>query len=360
MIVARVRVQRYLEDSLVVEERGRGMPRNCVAPILCLVALALSGCAPAVEEATATAVPPTSTSAPPTVPVPPSPAPTAIPTASPTAAPSLVPQFAYIVMVVFENKEFGTVVKNPQMPYFNQLAKSYALLTQHYAVAHPSLPNYLAMIAGDTFGVTFDCTKCLYDAQTLPDLIEASGRTWKAYQEDMPSACYQGPDYGNYAMKHNPFMYFKSIRLDPTRCNQDVVPLGQLYADIASGNLPNFAFITPNLCNDAHDCGLAVADQWLQAFMLALQPALEAKGMPYLIIITWDEGQGNHSCCGLPPEAGGRIATILVSPQAKSGFQDATPYTLYSLLKTIAAAWNLKYLGHAADAETALIAAPWK
>jgi hypothetical protein len=139
-------------------------------------------------------------------------------TATPTELPkALVPDFHHIVIVVFENKEYGTVIGNPQMPYFNELAKTYTLLTQHYAVAHPSLPNYLALIGGDTFGVTFDCTKCIFDATTLPDLIEASGRTWKSYQEDMPSPCYAGAEAGNYAMKHNPFMYFDPIRLDAAR-----------------------------------------------------------------------------------------------------------------------------------------------
>ena len=337
------------------------MQRNQLVQFVALLALGLAACTP-VAVATPAVAMPTSTTTATTVPIEAtaSSVATVAPTPSPTAVPSPVPPFEYIAIVVFENKEFGTVVHNGKMPYFNELANSYTLLTQHYAVTHPSLGNYLAMIAGDTFGVTFDCTKCLYDAQTLPDLIEASGRTWRTYQEDMPSACYAGPDYGNYAMKHNPFMYFKSIRLDPSRCAQDVVPMGQFYSDIAAGSIPNFVFITPNLCNDAHDCGLSVADQWLQALMLVLQPALEAKGKPYLIIITWDEGQGNHSCCGLPPEAGGRIATILVSPQAKAGFQDETPYTLYSLPKTIAGAWNLGYVGHAADPENRLIVAPWK
>ena len=78
------------------------------------------------------------------------------------------------------------------MPYFNQLPASHTLLTAHYAVTHPSLPNYLAMISGETFGLNFTCNKCLYDVVTLPDLIEASGRSWKTYQEDMPSACYEG------------------------------------------------------------------------------------------------------------------------------------------------------------------------
>jgi hypothetical protein len=288
---------------------------------------------------------------------------TPIPTASPnptaTAVP-LVPEFAHIVIVAFENKEFGTVIGNSSMPYFNQLARSYTLLTQHYAVTHPSLPNYLALISGDTFGLDFTCTKCLYNAVTLPDLIEASGRTWKTYQEDMPSACFKGSDHGLYAMKHNPFMFFESIRLNDDRCTLGIVPYTQLYADIAGGDLPSFVFITPNLCNDAHDCGLPVADQWLKSLMLVLQPALDSEGSPYLIIITWDEGQGDHSCCGLPDKAGGRIATILVSPQARPSFEDGTPYTHYSVLKTIAESWHLKYLGHALEEQNALIIAPWK
>jgi phospholipase C len=279
----------------------------------------------------------------------------------PTATPApLVPDFAHIVTIIFENKEFGTVIGSKKMPYFNELAKSYTLLTEHYAVAHPSLPNYLALIGGDTFGVTFDCTKCIYNAVTLPDHIEASGRTWKAYQEDMPSPCYAGAGTGNYAMKHNPFVYFEPIRLDAARCSRSDVPLPQLYSDLAGGTLPNYAFITPNLCNDAHDCGLGVADDWLKSLMMILLPLLDRDGKPYLVIVTWDEGQGNDSCCGLPEEAGGRIATILISPQAKAGFEDATPYTHYSILKTIEEAWHLPYLGHAADPENVLITAPWK
>jgi phospholipase C len=282
-------------------------------------------------------------------------------TPAPTAAaPALVPPFEHIVIIVLENKEFGVVYGSAKMPYFNQLVRAYTLLTQHYAVAHPSLPNYLAMIGGDTFGITFDCDVCFIDAQTLPDLIEASGRTWKTYQEDMPSPCYPQPYAGNYAIKHNPFLYFKAIRLDASRCARSVVPFTQLSADLASGALPNFIFITPNLCNDAHDCELQVADDWLKGLMVKLLPALDADGKPYLVIITWDEGQGDHSCCGLPKAAGGRIATLLVSPQARAGFLDDTPYTHYSILKTIEEAWHLQYLGHSADAENMLITAPWK
>jgi phospholipase C len=289
----------------------------------------------------------------------PSVAPSAKPAATETPVP-LIPNFKHIIIIVFENKEFGTVINNPQMPYFNQLAKAYTLLTQFYAVTHPSLPNYLAMIGGDTFGVTFDCTRCIEDGATLPDLIEAAGLTWKTYQEDMPTPCFAEAESGKYAIKHNPFAYFKPIRLDAARCNRSIVPLTQLSDDLATLSLPNYVFITPNLCNDAHDCPVNIADNWLKEIMNQLIPALDSEGKPYLIILTWDEGQGNHSCCGLPAEAGGRIATILVSPQVKNGFTDATPYTHYSLLKTIAESWHLKYLGHAADDDNVLIIAPWK
>ena len=245
------------------------------------------------------------------------------------------------------------------MPLFNRLARDYTLLTQYYAVRHPSLPNYIALIGGDTFGIHSDCNDCFVDAPSLPDLIEASGRTWKTYQEDMPKPCYLGGTL-HYAQKHNPFVYFDPIRLDQERCERSVVPLTDLSADIQAGVLPNFIFITPNLCNDAHDCSLEVADGWLGNLLNSLFPALDATGEPYLVVLTFDEGQGDHSCCGLPEEAGGRVPTVLISPSVKNAFQDDTPYTHYSLLKTIAESWGLAYLGHAGDEDNSLIIAPWK
>ncbi len=260
---------------------------------------------------------------------------------------------------MLENKEFGTVIDSPQMPVYNKLAQQYTLLTQYYAIRHPSLPNYMALMGGDTFGIKSDCTDCFVNAPSLPDLIEKSGRTWKGYMEDMPSPCFVG-DQGEYAQKHDPFIYFDPIRLDTARCERSVVPLSTLAKDIATASLPNFMFITPNLCNDAHDCKTDTADAWLTGQLAILTPALELTGKPYLIVIMFEEGQGNHTCCGLPEPGGGRVAVVLDSPQVKNGFEDSTPYTHYSLLKTISAAWGLPYLGHAADASNVLITAPWK
>lgn len=323
-----------------------------------LASLLTFACQPATAVAMLTPLPPTDTPTPPPT-FTPSPEPTLTPTLTPTPVP-LVPNFSHIVVLIFENKEFGRVIgNNSEMPYYNLLANSYTLLTQHYATTHPSLPNYISLISGDTYGITYNCEDCFINAPSLPDLIEQSGRTWKTYQENMPEPCFLGSTL-TYAQKHNPFIYFDPIRLDETRCKNDIVPYTQLDLDIAAGALPNFIFITPNMCNSAHDCTLDVTDAWLKDAMAKITPALENTGEPYLIIVTWDEGQGTHSCCGLPEEAGGRVATILVSPQVKTGFQDETPYSHYSILKTISEAWGLPYLGHAADAETPLITAPWK
>jgi hypothetical protein len=278
--------------------------------------------------------------------------------ATPTAKP-VIPNFDRIAILIFENKEFGTVIGNPDMPNFNRLANDYTLLTQFYAITHPSLPNYLAMIGGDTFGIESDCNQCFVSAPSLPDLIETSGRTWKAYEEDMPEPCFLG-DKQNYVQKHNPFVYFDTIRMATGRCLQSVVPFTSLQIDIDTGTLPHFLFITPNLCNDAHDCPVSVTDQWLANTLTQLVPALDKQGPNYLIVLTWDEGQGTHSCCGLPPNAGGRIAVVFISPLVKNNFQDATPYTHYSLLKTISKAWGLPDLGHAAEDNNQLIIAPFK
>jgi phosphatidylinositol-3-phosphatase len=323
---------------------------------LSLLALAFLLIACASSAPVSTPVPPTVTSVPPTTTNTITPAPTI--TASPTPKP-LVPNFEHIVIIVFENKEFDRIITNPNMPIFNRLADDYTLLTQHYAVAHPSLPNYLAMIAGDTFGVNRNCEDCFINAPSLPDLIETSGRTWKTYQEDMLRACFVG-SWGDYAQKHNPFMYFDPIRLDAARCERTVRPLTDLYTDLEAGSLPNFVFITPNLCNSAHNCWLGTTDEWLGVQMQALLSYFNLNSQSFLIILTWDEGDSDATCCGLPKKAGGRIATVLISPQVKNGFKDDTPYTLYSLLKTIAEAWGLPYLGHAADDENALIILPWK
>lgn len=289
------------------------------------------------------------------------PAPIVPPLSEPAPTPNAaIPYFDHVVVMIFENREYDSVIDNSDAPTINQLAKDNTLLTQFYAPTHPSLPNYIAMIGGDTYGYIETCTNCPVTATNLADLLERNGQTWMTYQESMPSDCAMTDPKGDYVSKHNPFMYFTSILNDKERCNEHVEELPSLADDAAANKLADFIFITPNLCNSGHDCDIKESDAWLKSTLPPLQEALQRESDNYLIIITWDEGQTKKSCCGLPAEAGGRIATILISPHAKTNFEDNTPYSSYSLLRTISEAWGLPLLGHAADEQTSLILAPWK
>jgi hypothetical protein len=271
-----------------------------------------------------------------------------------------IPKFSHVLVIVFENREYGDVVGNSKLRNFNGYARSNALLTRYFGVTHPSLPNYLALLGGDTFGIRTDCVDCFIDARSLPDLLESAGRTWKSYQEGLPEAGFSGPFQGNYAMKHNPFVYFDAIRNNPDRLRGGVVPLSELEADLAAGTLPDFAFITPDMCHSGHDCDSAMSDAWLgrMAGLILASPSFDASS---LLVLTFDEGTSNQGCCGSKRLAnGGRIATVLVSPLVRPGFKDPTPYSHYSLLKTIARSWGLEELGKAADTAVSPIALPWK
>jgi phospholipase C len=274
--------------------------------------------------------------------------------------PRTVPAFSHVVVVVLENKEFGDVVGNRRMPVFNRWAKEHTLLAAYHAVTHPSLPNYLALIGGDTFGVHSDCTDCYVAAKSLADLLEGSGRTWRAYLEGLAVAGFTGDFAGRYAKKHNPFVYFETVRGDPARLSRSVLPLDQLAADLAAGVLPDFAFIMPDMCDSSHDCGLEVTDAWLGR---TIGPVLASQvfDRTSLLVVTFDEGTSDKGCCGSGPKAGGgHIATLLVSGLAQAGFRDPTPYSHYSLLKTILASWGLGELGRTSDPAVGLILRPWR
>jgi hypothetical protein len=286
------------------------------------------------------------------------------PTATPTtplqaSASGKIPNFDHIVLIVLENQNYAAVIGNPKLPHLNDLAKKYVLLSSYYAVRHPSLPNYIALMSGGTQNITSDCKDCFVNQTNLADLIESNGRTWKAYQEDMPSACFLG-DSDKYVQKHNPLIYFDSIRLNQARCANSIVPLPQLDSDLAANQLPNFAFIMPNLCNSGHDCGQENADTWVNDMVAKLQASPGFSGNT-LIIVVYDEAEKKDtgSCCGMGDKAGGQVAAILISPQAKPGFTDNTQYSHYSMLKTILTAWGLPPLGKTQDPAALPIEAPW-
>jgi len=264
--------------------------------------------------------------------------------APPPPPASALPSFSHVFVIVMENHESGSIIGSSAAPYINSLANSYGLATNYYAASHPSLPNYLALTAGSTFGVASDCTTCYVSATNIADQVEASGRSWKAYMEDMPSPCYLGASAGNYAMKHDPFMYYNDIRNNAGRCAAHVVPFTQFGSDMSSGRVPNFVWITPNMCNDMHDCAVSTGDGWLRSVVPTITSSAAFRNGGVLFI-TWDEGSSSAGCCA--DAWGGRVATLVISPRSISGFRSSVAENHYGLLRTIEDGFHLAHLGAA-------------
>jgi phosphatidylinositol-3-phosphatase len=236
---------------------------------------------------------------------------------------------AHVAVIVMENKEYGDVIGARAAPFINALARNYALARTMYAVGHPSLPNYLALTGGSTFGIGSDCTDCGVNATSIVDQLLQAHISWKAYMEDLPHPCFTGPSSGDYAKKHDPFAYYTRITHNRDLCAH-IVSLGQLGADQRAAALPRFIWITPNLCHDMHDCGVSTGDRFLAALVPALLRSLGRNG---LLFLTWDEGSSNASCCRLA--SGGHVATIVAGPGARRGARLSTPTDHYSVLQTI-------------------------
>jgi hypothetical protein len=253
---------------------------------------------------------------------------------------------AHVALIVMENEEYGDVIGSRSAPYINRLARSYSLANGMYAIGHPSLPNYLALTGGSTFGVSSDCTDCTVHATSIVDQLERAHLSWKAYMENLPQRCFAGPDAGEYAKKHDPFAYYTRVTDNPARCAR-IVPLSQLSADERARALPSFVWITPNLCHDMHDCDVATGDRFLSALVPQLLSALGPRG---LLFLTWDEGSSDNGCCRLA--SGGHVVTIVAGAQARRGEVFNAPSDHYSVLQTIEDLLGLPRLRGAACACT--------
>ncbi len=264
-----------------------------------------------------------------------------------------VPAFTHVWLVVEENEGFDDVVRGGRAPYLGQLIDLGALLTNYHAVAHPSLPNYLALVGGDTFGVTRDGEAVEADKQVAaahPEIgheLAAAGRSWRAYEEGMSSPCSPLSErLSHYAARHNPFPYFLEEQ-GSALCAQSDVPFdsstGGFLADLRAGRVPAFSFLTPDVCDDGHDaCGgdpVAHVDAWLGKVVPSIlaSPAFQDGGA---LFITWDEDDGND------PQ--NRVPMVVVSPLLRSpGLRSDRRYDHYSFLATVEDGFGLPRLGKA-------------
>jgi hypothetical protein len=315
------------------------------------------------------------------------------------------PPIKHVFVVVLENQDYATTFgPGSKAPYLSKtLVAQGQLLTHYYGIGHLSLDNYVAMVSGQSPNpdTQSDCQiyteflpgtigadgqalgrGCVYPAAvtTVADQLEAKGLTWKGYMEDMQTPC-QHPALNShdgtqsattdsqYAARHNPFVYFHSI-IDRPACAQNDVPLGRLASDLQSASTtPNYVFVTPDLCNDAHDAtcpdggpgGLPAADAFLKTWVPRITGS-EAFQDGGLLIVTFDEsGSGADACCNepsgpntpnnggeTPGNGGGRTGAVLISPFVKPGVANDTPYNHYSMLRSVEDIFGLEHLGYAA------------
>ncbi len=254
------------------------------------------------------------------------PPPTSVP---PTNTPA-VAKIQHVFLVVMENHSFDQVWNTSSTPYITGLGNGGAYATNYHAVIHPSLPNYLSLYGGSNYTITTDCepsASCHISATNLADNLEAKGLTWKGYMESMPAPCYLTTS-GDYAPKHNPFVYFDDIRNDTTRCATYDVPYTALTGDLASAaTTPNYAFIAPNLCNDMHNCSVATGDTWLKNNLPAILNSPACTSDKCLLILTWDEDDNGPT---------NQVLTVFAGSAAKTGgFSSSVNYTHFSLLRTV-------------------------
>ena len=251
---------------------------------------------------------------------------------------------SHVIVIVMENKEASDVLGSPAAPYINALARRYGLASASFAITHPSLPNYLALTSGSTNGISSDCTDCSVSAVNIVDQLASAGISWKAYLENTPRPCFTGAGAGSYAKRHNPFIYYDDVVRSTARCSH-LVGFGALAADLRGGRLPTYAWITPNLCDDMHDCAVATGDAFLSR---TVPPLLHELGPHGFLILTWDEGSTNAGCCAAAA-AGGRVATIVAGPDVIAGGRERAPVDHYGVLATVERALGLPRLAGAAD-----------
>ena len=334
----------------------------------------------------------------------------------------------HIFLIMMENHGYHEIIGNHKdAPYINWLAAHDPLATNYFGVTHPSLPNYLATFSGYFQGIWDDCgvwvsvpfgasSKCppeefipgtgdgtdgnyltahqiasasnrghLFKGRNLVDQLESHGMSWKAYMQSIPSVGSQavnGPTIGSttyalYAQKHNPFMYFADVNYPGSPRLKKIVPYKQLGQDLASGNVPNFVWVSPNQCRDMHGtdptsaaalgipkCGypasgldhgaIQLGDSFLKSAVSQIEGSNVWKTTNSSIVITWDEDDyvGIAGCCHSPRGrhgvvlGGSQVPTIVINSWGGGARRSNVRSNHYSLLATIEHLWNLGCLAN--------------
>jgi hypothetical protein len=232
-----------------------------------------------------------------------------------------------VFVIVMENKAPADAL---QGSFMASLAARHGVATNYHAITHPSVPNYLAMISGQTWGVTDDSYHAL-PPDDLGHQLTTAGVPWRAYMEGLgPAGCLESPL--PYDPGHNPFAFFGG------GCPPNVVPLTELQADLDRNSM-RFYWITPDRCHDTHDCSVADGDAWLQQIVPTIlgSKAFTSGGVLFL---TYDEDDGS---------ADNRVVMIVITNDGVHRTSDVR-YDHYSLLATMEDLLGVGRLGNAEGA----------
>ena len=285
----------------------------------------------------------------------------------------------HLVVIQMENESQSNIIGNAKAPYQTQLSRQCGMHANMWAVSHPSLPNYIAENSGKNVRGTFpDCVPnlvkktCISTDDNLFHQLQVSGQSWRGYAENMPGTCYQ-KNSGNYAVRHNPPVYFTDLHSGAGNTGSSCVtfdlpmgsiagPAGRFYADLSAGRLPTYAFLAPNLVDDAHSSSVQTGDNWLKKLIPMITSSANYRSGDTDIVILYDEGAGRdkvrgEDCTNQGLDLAGKqpschIPFIVIAPYEKAGTMATTFCTLYCLTKTVESLYHLPLLGHAGDAAT--------
>lgn len=255
-----------------------------------------------------------------------------------------VPRSSHVWVINEENHGYEQIVGNSQMPYFNKLIQEYGLATQFYSDRHTSLPALMWFVAGASVETNEDTTSCQHSEDNLVRELMKKGYSWHSYQEDLPNAGYEGL-YGNlYWRRHNPLIDFTDV-CPSTGQNKNIVPFTQLAKDFDAGKMVNYAWITPDVNDDAHNGSLEEADKWLQDHVPAILARPEfSSGGDGILFIVWDESElsGDDRCSAtVKTGCGGHTAILVIGAKVKADYKSTITYHNENVLSTVCAAMGL-------------------
>ena len=242
-------------------------------------------------------------------------------------APSAPAAQRNVFLIVMENHSVDEALGGQ---YTASLASKYRVAENYHAVSHPSVPNYLALTSGSTWGVQDDSYRVL-PTQDLGTQLTNANVSWRAYMEGMTDeGCLDSPV--PYDPGHNPFAFYGG------ECPSNVVPFDSFATDLA-GATPRFVWITPDRCHDTHDCSVATGDRWLSQVVpqITRSQAWKSNGV---LFITWDEDDSSSD---------NRVLTLVIEP-GKSHKTSSRAYDHYSLLASVEDLLGVGRLGQAAHA----------